>query len=143
MKNYLAVIMLILGATCVGVIAQGNEDPDRMHHELELRQRHLELETRQAELEFQRQMHEIELDERRSELKRRRLGHDSRGHDDGGGFVLVLIFAVINILLTVWVYQDIRARSVGSGLWIPVTLIAGFFGALLYLLARLGDNKAE
>ena len=143
MKNYLAVIMLILGATCVGVIAQGNEDPDRMHHELELRQRHMELETRQVELDFQRQMHEIELAERRSELERQERDPDPRGHSEGGGFVLVLFCVVLNILLTVWVYQDMRARSAGSGLWIPVTLMAGVLGALLYLLARLGDIKAE
>ena len=143
MRHYLAIIMLILGATCVGVIAQEDNELDRLSHELELGQRHLELETRQAELEFQRQMHEIELDERRSELERQKRVHDPRGHHNKEGFVFVLICVVLNILLTVWVYQDIRARSAGSGLWIPVTLISGFFGALLYLLARLGDNKAE
>ncbi len=45
--------------------------------------------------------------------------------------------------LAIWVYGDIRKRNAGSGIWIVVTLLAGFFGALLYAIARLGDKPAE
>lgn len=55
-------------------------------------------------------------------------------------FFLGLCF-LIHVLLTVWVYQDIRQRHTGSGLWIVITLLTGFFGALLYAIVRLGDKK--
>ena len=45
-------------------------------------------------------------------------------------------------LLTVWVFKDMKQRDAFSGLWIAITLLAGFFGALLYVLMRLGDMQA-
>lgn len=48
---------------------------------------------------------------------------------------------IIHILLAVWVYQDIRKRNSGSGIWIVLALLTGVVGTLLYLLARIGDNK--
>ena len=50
---------------------------------------------------------------------------------------------IINVLLAIWVYKDIRKRNEGSGLWIVITLLAGFFGALLYAIIRLGDLKQK
>jgi hypothetical protein len=37
------------------------------------------------------------------------------------------------------VYQDIRARNAGSGLWIVLVLVAGLLAALVYAVVRLGD----
>lgn len=54
--------------------------------------------------------------------------------------VIVLVSLVIHILLATWVYQDIRRRGTGSGIWIVVTLLAGLFGAAVYALVRLGEK---
>ena len=48
---------------------------------------------------------------------------------------------IVHVLLTVWVYQDMRQRNAGSGLWIPIVLLSGFFGTLLYAVARLSDIR--
>jgi hypothetical protein len=62
-------------------------------------------------------------------------------HPCAGGFaVMLLVCFIVHILLTVWVYQDIRKRNAGSGIWIAVTLLTGFFGAALYALVRIGDK---
>ena len=49
---------------------------------------------------------------------------------------------VVWLLLAVWVFQDIRKRNAGSGLWIVVTLLTGLLGAVLYALVRIGDKPA-
>lgn len=56
------------------------------------------------------------------------------------GLLLVVCF-VIHILLTVWVYQDIRHRNAGSGIWIVITLLTGLLGAAVYALVRLGERQ--
>ena len=63
-------------------------------------------------------------------------------HDDKGGAVLLFVLLVVHILLAVWVYQDIRKRNTGSGIWIVVALLTGLFGALVYAIVRIGDAKA-
>ena len=53
--------------------------------------------------------------------------------------VLLLLVAVVHILMAIWVYADNRKRGAGYGLWIVITLLSGFFGALVYAVIRLGD----
>jgi hypothetical protein len=53
---------------------------------------------------------------------------------------LVVVFAC-HILLAVWVFLDIRKRGEGHGIFIALTLLAGFCGAFLYALVRLADIK--
>ena len=54
--------------------------------------------------------------------------------------LLVLVTTVIHVLLAVWVYQDLRRRNTGSGIWIIITLLVGLCGAAVYALVRLGDK---
>jgi hypothetical protein len=126
-------------------------DPSR---QMELQNRQLELRAHENKIKFEREMMELKLQEHRAELDRQRMGPQERmGRGPGpmgrcpvGGFrFLVPLFGMcllIHVLLTVWVYQDIRRRNAGSGLWIVITLLTGFCGALLYALVRLGDNKS-
>jgi len=146
MKKQIAITLLaalLLWPT--GAIAQrereGREHPrEEVERDLMFRERQLELEAREMDLDMQRQMQELELDERRADIQRRQaMGHGQKG----GAPVFLAICAVVNILLTVWVYQDIRKRNAGSGLWIPITLLSGFFGALLYAVVRLGDQRQQ
>jgi hypothetical protein len=54
---------------------------------------------------------------------------------------IVLVCLVVHILAAVWVYQDIRRRGSGSGIWIVIVLLAGLLAALVYAVVRLGDAR--
>ncbi|PYJ06033.1 MAG: hypothetical protein DME25_07300 [Verrucomicrobia bacterium] len=62
---------------------------------------------------------------------------------DLGGMVklLFLIGILCNILLTIWIFTDIRKRGEGSGIFVALALVAGIPAALLYALVRIGDKK--
>jgi hypothetical protein len=61
-----------------------------------------------------------------------------------GGLVklVVLVWLIANILLTVWIYSDIRKRGDGPGILIALALFAGIPAALIYALVRIGDKKS-
>jgi cytochrome c-type biogenesis protein CcmH/NrfG len=103
--------------------------------EIQLEQMELKLEQQRAEADFQREMRSLELESRRLDLAR--AGQEREG---GGIAVLLILCAVVHILVAVWVYQDIRQRSAGSGLWIVLGLLAGLLAALVYAVVRLGDT---
>jgi cell division protein FtsL len=112
--------------------------------EIEIQNKRLSLQSRVDKINFERQMRELDLEKRRVEIEQARVGQKSK-HVMGGChkdamLPFVLVCLVIHILLTIWVYQDIRKRNVGSGLWIAVTLLAGLLGAALYALVRIGDK---
>ncbi|HOK96600.1 MAG TPA: hypothetical protein PK052_12360 [Anaerohalosphaeraceae bacterium] len=54
---------------------------------------------------------------------------------------MMVCCAVVHILSAVWVFQDIRTRGAGSGVWIVIALLAGLFGVLVYAVVRLGDIR--
>jgi len=56
-------------------------------------------------------------------------------------FPLLAICCIVHVLVAVWVYQDLRRRNAGSGIWIVIALLAGLFGALVYAVVRLGDSR--
>ncbi len=144
-RMIIGVLAVALALTTVA-FAQEPEEHRRgprggREHEMDRQHRQPELEAREAERNFQREMRELELDERRAAMKRR-LGGPGR-HEGPGGAIFLAFCVVVNILLTVWVYQDMRKRNAGSGLWIAITLLIGFLGALLYAIVRLGDMRQE
>jgi hypothetical protein len=47
---------------------------------------------------------------------------------------------LVHILTAVWVYQDIKIRHVGSGIWVVIALLTGLLGAFVYAVVRLGDT---
>jgi len=57
--------------------------------------------------------------------------------------LLVLIGIICNILLSIWIFTDIRKRGEGSGLFVAVALVAGIPAAIIYALTRIGDLKAQ
>lgn len=99
----------------------------------------MEMEEQEAEANFHRQMRELELEKQRMGLEYKKKA--KKHHDDKGGAVLLLILLTVNILMAVWVYQDIRKRNSGSGIWIVMALLTGLFGTLVYAIVRLGDTK--
>jgi len=56
---------------------------------------------------------------------------------------LIALAIVINILLAVWVYQDVRKRGEGRGIFIVLVLLAGLPAAILYAVVRLGDRAGD
>ena len=54
--------------------------------------------------------------------------------------IFMLLTIIIHILLAMWVYQDIRKRNRGSGIWIAIALLAGLLGAGVYAVVRIGDK---
>jgi hypothetical protein len=94
----------------------------------------------EADVDFANRMREIELESRRVELEfMRESNMPAKGDGLGAVFLLCL---VVNILMAIWVYSDNRRRDAGYGIWIVITLLAGFFGALVYAVIRLGDMHA-
>jgi hypothetical protein len=116
---------------------EGQEDPE---FQMEMSERNMELEQRGAEMEFQRSMQDLELEGRKIELERMRRGHGHRSHKKHPFLLLVII---VHILVAVWVYQDIRKRNAGSGIWIVIALLAGLLGVLVYAVVRIGDNDKK
>jgi len=125
---------------------------ERPGRDLEMQRKHLELNQLKAEFDYQNEMREIELAQKRRALEMQAAapcpmpckgGDKWRGHCKMKhclGFMMICF--IVHILLTIWVYQDIRKRHAGSGVWIVITLLTGFFGALLYALVRIGDKSS-
>jgi hypothetical protein len=55
-------------------------------------------------------------------------------------FLGILLWGIINILLTIIVSLDMTKNARFNGLWIPVLLIAGIPGSIIYALFRIGDK---
>ena len=129
------------------------DDPFRA---IEIRHKQLDIDQRQAEMNFNNEMRKIQLEQKRRDLNRDQQmqkapdakaypGKDCwRGRHQGMKHLcgIILVCLVVHLLLAIWVYQDIRRRNAGSGLWIVVTLLTGLLGALVYAVARLGDKPA-
>jgi hypothetical protein len=94
-------------------------------------------------------MRELEIAERQTALEKQRkpLDRDFQGcrweHKKRAGFcrMMFLVCFTFHILLAIWVFQDIRKRGTGSGVWIALALLTGFWGTLLYVIVRLADKK--
>ncbi len=146
MKKYMVFVLLLILVSSPAAFCQKQDgaemDPEHM---FEMRHRELDLEEREMELNFQREMRKIELEERHFEIKRmRNKAHGKKKHCKHSHkklFLILALCAVVNILMAVWVYRDIRNRNTGSGLWIVITLLAGFWGAIIYAIVRIGDKR--
>lgn len=55
---------------------------------------------------------------------------------------LLALVAIINILLAVWIFTDIRKRGEGHGIFVALALLAGIPTAIIYALVRIGDKKS-
>lgn len=143
----LLMTLLVLLQASTGFCQEGEETNEEMmvaERQLDLRRMQLELQETEAEVEFRQQVRELELEERRVELEHQRagLGHPGRleHHKKKCAPLLILCF-IVHVLLAVWVYQDIRKRNSGSGIWIVVTLLTGLLGVLVYAIVRIGDSR--
>jgi len=114
------------------------ETGERMR-QLEMKKEHMALQRHEAEMDFNQKMREIELQKHRMALKNKQQRRKHPG-DDGAMPLLLAICCIVHILVAVWVYQDIRRRNSGSGIWIVIALLTGLLGALVYAVVRIGDT---
>lgn len=149
--------VLIAGQLAYGQEKPSEPRPEAPFQSVELRHKQLDIEQRQAEMHFNNEMRKIQLEQKRVDLDRSRQmqpppdaqacpgksawrkHHPAMKHMCG----IMVICMVVHILLAIWVYQDIRQRNAGSGLWIVITLLTGLLGALVYAVARLGDKPVH
>ncbi|MDD5675290.1 MAG: hypothetical protein PHC61_14060 [Chitinivibrionales bacterium] len=54
--------------------------------------------------------------------------------------MMALACFIMNILLTILVSLDMAKLGRFNGLWIPITLLMGIPGSIIYALFRIGDN---
>ena len=162
MKTLIVGIGWMTAVLIAGQLAYGQEShlaprPEDPLRAIEIRHKQLDIDQREAEMHFNNEMRKIQLEQKRLELDRNRQMQQApdakacpgkgywRGHHQNMKRFcgLMLICMVVNILLAIWVYRDIRHRNAGSGLWIVITLLTGLLGALVYAVARLGDKPAQ
>ena len=135
--------------------AKGDNDPWKS---IELRNKQIELNAREAQFDYEMKLRNLDLESKRLDLVQKqkamenpppagmgskcgmmRPGH--RGPPVHLIGLVMLVCGLIHILLAIWVYQDLRKRNAGSGIWIVITLLAGICGAVPYILTRIGDQK--
>ncbi len=120
---------------------------EEVEFQMEMREREMELHQREAEMDFARRKQELELEGYKLKLENLRRPKEHPGpvkhHGKDGAHPLLLLVLVVHILVAVWVYQDIRRRGCGSGIWIVIALLTGLLGTLVYAVARLGDSEKK
>ena len=148
MKRYVLSMMLVTIFLPAFAAAQ-EEGPGDIEFQMELRGRELELQQQEAQMDIERKMQELELEKRKIELEHMRrpkehpirLEQDDDDDDHDELHPLLLLVLVVHILCAVWVYQDIRRRAGGSGIWIVIALLTGLLGTLVYAVVRLGESQ--
>ncbi len=147
MKRY--ILSMMLATMFVPAFAAAQEEgPEDIEFQMELHERKMEQEYREAEMDIERRMQELKLEKYKIELEHMRRPKELPGHmedddddDDDDLHPLLLLVLVVHILCAVWVYQDIRRRAGGSGIWIVIALLTGLLGTLVYAVVRLGESQ--
>lgn len=126
--------------------------PDNQVRRMEMRRHQPGMNVHRGNMQFGQERRAMQPEQRPAEMDRP--GQDFKppaaaappacrhAHCCHGAKFLLIFCGIIHILLTVWVYQDIRKRNAGSGIWIVVTLMTGLLGAAVYALVRLGDKSS-
>lgn len=148
MKRSILMAAVIISLTSTYAFSQ--EPKDAKQH-LNIKNMQLDIAERENKIHRQHEMTKLEIEKKRREMNRqennfnRKNNMPCKGRQKPCGAVgHVIVFAVcalIHILLTVWVYNDIKERKTGSGIWIIVVLLTGLLGIIPYALIRIGDTK--
>jgi hypothetical protein len=157
MKRGIGFVVFGLLGMAVALAQEGPAERERPRppmdpmRQMEMQGRQLEMQAREEKMRFQREMDNLQLEERRIELEKQRRalgagparpkGKPWRGHACPALGIVLLGGFIVHVLTTIWVYQDIRRRNAGSGIWIVVTLLTGLLGAAVYAFVRLGDKQ--
>lgn len=134
----LALLMTLLICSSAIIAAEDAPSPRETPPQMQRIQR--------AQNELKEQRHQLEMERQEFERQREQMERQGQWPRHKGGHkpicaMLMVMCLVVHILVAVWVFQDIRTRGTGSGIWIVIALIAGLLGALVYAVVRLGDIK--
>ena len=132
----LLTLLFCAAAHCQEAEEQEPRELEIAERQMHQRERQLDLEERESELDFRQAMHKLDVEQRNIKLEWLR-----KKHQKNGAAPLLILFAIVHILTAIWVYQDIRKRGVGSGIWIVIALLTGLIGTLVYAIVRLGNTK--
>jgi hypothetical protein len=114
--------------------------PREQMEQMELRNRSLDLVEREEKMRFQHDMNALQLEKCRQDMERP-ASPSGRFHGHPRCLVfMIMICGVVHLLTTAWVYQDIKRRNSGSGIWIALALLTGLCGTAVYALVRIGDR---
>ena len=113
-------------------------DLENAERQMHMRKMEMQMQQEEAEMRFRNEMRELELQSRRMDLENAEL---AQAHQKEDMHPLLLICLIVNILTAIWVFQDIRKRGAGSGLWIVIALLTGLIGTLVYAVVRLGEKQ--
>ncbi|HUV41664.1 MAG TPA: hypothetical protein VMW23_07755 [Sedimentisphaerales bacterium] len=150
MRGYVLISVLMAVLLPATLFAQESEQPrqqpvKKVNQQKRLGRQRMESGKRESEMKLGRKMKSLGREHRRLGLENKRRFYEHPGKYLGDHrcpammrLVVIGIF-VVHVLLAVWVYQDIRQRRRGSGIWIVVVLLAGLLGVLPYAVVRLGD----
>ena len=131
------VLSMVLVGMFAPALALGEEFAEEdIERQMELQERQMELKQHEAKMDFERRKAELDLEGHKMKLENWR----QKAHK-GGAHPLLALVLIIHILTAVWVYQDIKQRGCGSGIWIVIALLTGLLGTLVYAVVRLGDEK--
>lgn len=86
----------------------------------------------------QRAAAEATQDKRRADSRQRWDSHRRRARRFFG--TLFIAGAIVHLLLTVIVFNDMKARNAMNGLWIVVVLLSGTLGAMVYAVMSVGER---
>jgi len=141
----LLTLLFCAAAHCQEAEGQELRELESVERQMHLGEKHLDLEARKSELDFQQKVRKLELEKRRMKLQRQRAGKKHKKgwkhKDKDNAAPLLIVIAIVHLLTVIWVYQDIRKRGVGSGIWIVIALLTGLLGTLVYAVVRLGDTR--
>jgi hypothetical protein len=144
MKRYLFAMVLL--SMLIGPVAFCKEEGEGMEpeYQMQLQRMKLELAQQESNLHMEERLAELELEKRQLEIEhaRRQLARHGGPHHVEPGHLMLIIIA-IHILTAVWVGVDIRARRCGGWLWLPIVIMTGLLGTLVYAIVRIGDNTAK
>jgi Flp pilus assembly protein TadB len=165
MKRPISFLIVLL--LCAAAFAEKNapQEQDVKEH---LQQEMNKLEQQEARIKINEKKLELARRERMIESQRQLLLHGSLEYDPekqqclrdrrfqygqrhlrmiklflGFTFFVVLAVALINILLTILVFADMKKRNSFNGLWIPVILLGGVITIIGYALFRNTDTAIQ
>lgn len=151
----LGVVLVAMFLPAAALCQEFEQEVEQKTAEMELRGRDMELQRMHDKMEADRRMLDLEMEKRKIDIERGKremdlemgkrkmeFAHMDKGHKDGPHPLLLLVL-VVHILVAVWVYQDIRQRNCGSGIWIAIALLTGLLGTLVYAVVRVGDSNGN
>ena len=140
----LLTLLFCAAAHCQEAEEQELRELEIAERQMDQRERQLDLEAQESKLDFRQEMRKLELEQRQTELQRQRArqkhAHGWKHDRENKAAPLLILLAIVHILTAIWVYQDIRRRGVGSGIWIAIALLTGLLGTLVYAIVRLGNT---